>query len=98
LQRGAASRSYGVVVAKLAGLPEPVLARARAILETLEREGHKQAAKPKAEKADQLALFAAKTGDSPVERETLATLRALDLDRLTGLEALQLLARLKQRL
>ncbi len=98
LQRGAASRSYGVAVAKLAGLPEPVLARARAILETLEQDGKQQPAKPKAAHSDQLGLFAAKTGDSPVEREALATLRALDLDRLTGLEALQLLARLKQRL
>jgi len=98
LQRGAASRSYGVAVAKLAGLPEPVLARARAILETLEQGGQQQPAKPKAAPPDQLGLFAAKTGDSPVEREALATLRALDVDRLTGLEALQLLARLKQRL
>ena len=98
LQRGAASRSYGVAVAKLAGLPEPVLARARAILETLEQDGQQPPAKPKAAPPDQLGLFAAKTGDSPVERETLATLRALDVDRLTGLEALQLLARLKQRL
>lgn len=37
VQRGAASRSYGVACAKLAGLPEPVLARARAILGSLER-------------------------------------------------------------
>jgi DNA mismatch repair protein MutS len=98
LQRGAASRSYGVAVAKLAGLPEPVLARARAILETLERDGHKQPVQTKPTQSDQLALFAAKTGDAPAEREALATLRALDVDRLTGLEALQLLARLKQRL
>ena len=37
LQRGAASRSYGVACARLAGLPEPVLARAKAILSELER-------------------------------------------------------------
>jgi DNA mismatch repair protein MutS len=98
LQRGAASRSYGVAVAKLAGLPEAVLARARAILETLEQGGKKQPSKTKAAPPDQLALFGAKAGDSPTEREALATLRALDLDRLTGLEALQLLSRLKQRL
>jgi DNA mismatch repair protein MutS len=99
LQRGAASRSYGVAVAKLAGLPESVLARARAILGTLE-QGQKQPAKPVASSAvpDQLPLFAAPTGGTPGERETLATLRALDLDRVSGLEALQLLSRLKQRL
>src|SRR5262249_34715282 len=43
LTRGAASRSYGVAVAKLAGLPESVLARARAILTTLEAGGHASA-------------------------------------------------------
>jgi DNA mismatch repair protein MutS len=99
LQRGAASRSYGVAVAKLAGLPEAVLARARAILVTLEQGQKQPSPKPAARAAvDQLPLFAPATGASPGERETLDTLRALDLDRLTGLEALQLLARLKGRL
>jgi DNA mismatch repair protein MutS len=99
LQRGAASRSYGVAVAKLAGLPEVVLARARAILGTLE-QGQKQPVQPPAKRAaaDQLPLFAPPSGSTPGERETLDTLRALDLDRLTGLDALQLLSRLKQRL
>ncbi len=99
LQRGAASRSYGVAVAKLAGLPEAVLARARAILATLENPAQQQPAKSRAVAApDQLPLFAASDGGSPVEREALATLRALDVDRLTGLDALQLLTRLKQKL
>jgi DNA mismatch repair protein MutS len=99
LQRGAASRSYGVAVAKLAGLPEAVLARARAILTTLEQQGHKPAPGARGVAVpDQLTLFAPANGGSPAERETLATLRALDVDRLTGLEALQLLARMKQRI
>ena len=99
LQRGAASRSYGVAVAKLAGLPEAVLARARAILATLENPGQKPPPKSRvAASPDQLALFVASDGGSPAERDTLATLRALDVDRLTGLDALQLLARLKQKL
>src|SRR5207244_5033395 len=60
LQRGAASRSYGVACARLAGVAEPVLARARAILEGLERHaslpsGH--AAPQRA--APQLGLFEA---------------------------------------
>jgi len=100
LARGAASRSYGVAVAKLAGLPEPVLARARAILATLEGGGQASAPPKKATAAstDQLALFAPPDGTSPAERDVLATLRALDPDRVTGLEALQLLARLKGKL
>jgi len=100
LTRGAASRSYGVAVAKLAGLPEPVLARARALLATLEGGGHAQATASKRTSAatDQLPLFAPPDGASPAEREVLSTLRALDVDRVTGLEALQLLARLKGKL
>jgi DNA mismatch repair protein MutS len=100
LTRGAASRSYGVAVAKLAGLPESVLARARAILTTLEGEGQAKApsGKPSRVRSDQLALFAPADGTSTTERDVLATLRALDVDRVTGLEALQLLARLKGKL
>jgi DNA mismatch repair protein MutS len=100
LLRGAASRSYGVAVAKLAGLPETVLARARAILTTLE-EGKSANARPS--KADpvndeQLPLFAAPNPNHGAAAEVLATLRALDVDRLTGLDALSLLTRLKARL
>ena len=100
LARGAASRSYGVAVAKLAGLPESVLARARAILTTLEGEGQTKAlgSKPSRVKSDQLALFAPADGSSTAEREVLGTLRSLDVDRVTGIEALQLLARLKSKL
>ncbi|HEV8547790.1 MAG TPA: DNA mismatch repair protein MutS, partial [Polyangiaceae bacterium] len=99
LTRGAASRSYGVAVAKLAGLPESVLARARAILTTLEGGGQSKPAGGKPAKAtDQLSLFVPPEAGSAAERDVLATLRALDVDRVTGLEALQFLARLKAKL
>jgi DNA mismatch repair protein MutS len=95
--RGAASRSYGVAVAKLAGLPESILARARALLASLE-SGDGAAARPHTKTAtDQLDLFVAK-GPSAASDEVLATLRELDPDRLTGIEALQLIARLKAKL
>lgn len=99
LVRGAANRSYGVAVAKLAGLPEPVLARAKAILAGLERKD--EAAAPrrgKAGKAPQLSLFGEHSAESRSQSELVETLRALDLDRLTGLEALSLLQRLKSKL
>ncbi len=63
VQKGAASRSYGVACARLAGLPEPVLARARALLESLERgaasDGARGPAKgaPRAKRAPQMDLF-----------------------------------------
>ena len=99
---GAASRSYGVAVAKLAGLPESVLARARALLATL--EGGEKLSSPSAPRKgkgrpdDQLDLFVARPAVERAREEVLATLRELDVDRLTGIEALTLLARLKQKL
>ncbi len=97
--RGAASRSYGVAVAKLAGLPEPVLARARAILARLESERSAPlSAREKDQKRDQLDLFAPRKAELDAEKEVCDTLRELDVDRLTGLQALELIARLKQRL
>jgi len=96
LVRGAASRSYGVAVAKLAGLPESILARARAVLASLESGG--ASPRPKVT-TDQLELFNGKgPSPSPAADEVLATLAQLDVDRLTGLEALQLIARLKEKL
>ena len=101
---GGASRSYGIEVAKLAGLPAEVLARAREILRNLEslevdEAGHAALARGAQRKerpaADQLGLFAAP--DSRLERMR-DELRELVLDRLTPLDALNLLADLKRRL
>ncbi len=100
---GAASRSYGVAVAKRAGLPPIVLARASAILKTLEAGEVLPSGKPArmrrldAEGRAQLELFtAAPVAPSPSEVE--ATLRELDLDRMTPLDALVALARLRDLL
>jgi DNA mismatch repair protein MutS len=89
LQAGAASRSFGVSCARLAGMPEPVLARARTVLDEL--EGGSFGASPrKGKPTPQLALFAP-SKPSPV----LETLKNVDIDRLTPLEALTFLAQLK---
>lgn len=97
---GAASRSYGVAVAQLAGLPEGVLARARALLDSLE-SGKEGQGGPHvshlAGEASQLALFGGVKA-SAAEGEVLSTLRGLDPDRLTGIEALQLLHQWSSRL
>jgi DNA mismatch repair protein MutS len=108
VQRGAASRSYGVACARLAGLPEPVLARARAILGSLERGAASPAGDGKREiqrgrRVPQLDLFgsggsgaAANDGNgAATPSAALEMLRALDLDRMTPLEALTTLAKLK---
>jgi len=98
LERGGADRSYGVQVARLAGLPAEVIARARQILHDLEgtdgtssaigRRGHL----PESVDQSQLSLFG--PADSRVER----MLRDLDLESMTPLEALNQLAELKKQL
>ena len=87
---GAASRSYGIEVARLAGVPELVLSRARALLTTFEGSAPARSLALEAPSA-QLDLFAARAAH-PGLAELEAALGAVDLDRLTGLEALQLLA------
>jgi DNA mismatch repair protein MutS len=96
LQRGAASRSYGIACARLAGVPEPVLARARALLGELERgaPGSVQA-RSRAARA-QLGLFDVEAAARPAPHPALESLRSVDVDRLTPLEALQLVASLKK--
>ena len=94
---GSADRSYGIQVAKLAGLPAAVVARAGAVLASLEAG---EQAGALARLADDLPLFAATAaaGRSPPPRARPAVVAALDevaADDLTPREALELLYRLK---
>jgi len=86
---GSTDRSYGIQVARLAGLPTPVVARAKALLADLEASGRRRA---DARDAAQLGLF------TPVPDPVTQELAALDLGHLTPLEALNLLAKWQQRL
>ncbi|MCA9630503.1 MAG: DNA mismatch repair protein MutS [Myxococcales bacterium] len=102
LVSGAASRSYGIAVAKLAGIPEAVLGRARGLLESFEGTQRESVAadapRPKKHRArPQLDLFATPEPDAK-GHEVLDTLRNVDVDRLTPLDALKLLARMKKKL
>ncbi|HUK63398.1 MAG TPA: hypothetical protein VLV15_08695, partial [Dongiaceae bacterium] len=86
IAEGAADRSYGIHVAQLAGLPAPVLARAREVLGELESERtaeHLRGAPP--------------PPAPPPPHELLDTLARLEPDRLTPLDALRLVAEWKQR-
>jgi DNA mismatch repair protein MutS len=101
---GSASRSYGIEVARLAGLPAGVIERAREILHNLEggeldERGRPRLAEGRAAppRAAQLPLFDA-SSHPPEETEVLARLRGLDPERITPLEALETLARLVARL
>jgi len=95
VEPGAADRSYGIEVAKLAGLPNEVIERAREVLaehESAEQQvtGHLSpgADPPPA----QLTIF------TPLSQPVLEKLRDVDLNRLTPLEALNLLAELKKEI
>lgn len=95
VEPGAANRSYGIEVAKLAGLPNDVITRAREVLaehETAEHEltGHlSPGAMPL---TTQLTIF------TPLSQPVVDKLREVDLNRLTPLEALNLLAQLKKEI
>ncbi|MBO9519669.1 MAG: DNA mismatch repair protein MutS [Porphyrobacter sp.] len=92
---GAADRSYGLAVAKLAGVPKPVVARARAVLDKLEKGRAETGGL--AAGLGELPLFAAA---AHMEEESLDTVRerlqGLDVDALTPREALDLLYELKR--
>ena len=91
---GAANRSYGVHVARLAGLPEGALARAEAVLETLER-GEQSGALVRL--ADDLPLFSAALPPAPPSAVEEAV-AAVNPDEITPREALDLLYRIRAML
>jgi DNA mismatch repair protein MutS len=91
---GAADKSYGIQVAKLAGIPRTIIERAREILLTLERKERDVVAETsKRPPVRQLGLF----GDA-AEIDVINALRAADVDAMTPIEALNELARLKGKL
>ena len=90
--RGGADQSYGVEVAKLAGVPDRVVRRAREILEELEAGGPQPAAGTQPPAEEQISL-----GDLGGQT-VLKKLRMTDVNVLSPIEALNLLAELKQDL
>ena len=89
---GSADRSYGIQVAKLAGLPEAVIERAGAVLAELERQSEEKAVQMK---IDDLPLFRASARPAPKVPSVKQSLTALDIDSLSPREALETLYRLK---
>jgi DNA mismatch repair protein MutS len=98
IEPGAADRSYGIEVAKLAGLPNEVVVRAREVLAEHESSEHRLSghltpgASEKPERPAQLTIF------TPISQPVLEKLREVDLNRLTPLDALNLLAELKRQI
>jgi DNA mismatch repair protein MutS len=99
VETGSADKSYGIEVARMAGLPPVVIARAREVLQRHEQAEHQLTEKltPGAyvrgePAAEQQALFTA------LDRKVLDAVRMADLDNLKPLEALNLLAELKRQI
>jgi DNA mismatch repair protein MutS len=92
---GAADRSYGIHVAKLAGLPQAVVRRAESVLAALEegREGHKPLAR-----IDELPLFSASAAPPPKGSAVEDALGTIEPDALTPKQALEVLYELKKKL
>ena len=99
ITRGGADRSYGVEVAKLAGIPDAVIQRAKIILQELEEADIGKNPRRKFEKPveGQLDLFAS-SSLTKAEHEVLDELRSLDPSLLTPLDALNKLYSLQQKL
>jgi DNA mismatch repair protein MutS len=85
---GAAGRSWGVHVARLAGVPAPVVKRAGALLAALEKGREPVIA--------DLPLFASLQTETPIEHPVLQMLAGIDPDRFSARDALDALYRLKQ--
>ena len=111
LMEGGADRSYGIEVGRLAGLPDPVIARARALLRVLEGEQivpalgsvapsgkkpsnsqHQKAIHKPASSQPELGLFAPPVSAAP--NPVVERLAAVDINALTPLQALALIAEL----
>jgi DNA mismatch repair protein MutS len=107
VEPGSADKSYGIEVARLAGLPRSVIERAREVLKRHEQSEHQlsetltpgaqaddpaAAASPNGRKPQQEVLF------TPLDRAVLEKLRTADLDQLKPLDALNLLADLKKQI
>jgi DNA mismatch repair protein MutS len=97
VRRGAADRSYGVQVAKLAGLPAAVIDRARVVLEALER-GEREGGAAREALIDDLPLFSSRPAPAPKPQQTSeveARLNDVLPDQLTPRDALALIYELK---
>jgi DNA mismatch repair protein MutS len=95
VERGKADRSYGIEVARLAGLPLSVIERAREVLKLHERTEHvvtEELVKTEDHGPVQIQMF------EPVGYGIAERIRGLNLDELRPIEALQLLSELQKEL
>jgi DNA mismatch repair protein MutS len=98
---GSADRSYGIQVAKLAGLPAPVIARAKSVLAKLEAQDRGQTARALAEDLPLFAVPSRAAAEPAMPNETqqlVDALRALHPDEMSPRDALEALYALRSKL
>ncbi|HEX4284123.1 MAG TPA: DNA mismatch repair protein MutS [Terracidiphilus sp.] len=92
IEPGAASKSYGIDVAKLAGLPPAVIERARHVLKQHEKQERQSVQAETVAEPMQLTIF------TPLSQRIVDRIEAVDVNALTPLQALNLLEELQQEL
>jgi DNA mismatch repair protein MutS len=92
IEPGAASKSYGIEVARLAGLPAPVIERAKHVLRQHEKQERQSVQVETAAEPMQLTIF------TPLSQRIVDRIEATDVNSLTPLQALNLLEELQQEL
>ncbi len=97
VEAGSANKSYGIEVARLAGLPNDVIARAREILRRHEQSEEKLTAELSPGAAGS-AVMAEQTAFTALDVSVVEALRGADLNKLTPIEAMNLLAALQKQL
>ena len=98
VEPGSANKSYGIEVARLAGLPTGVIARAREILRRHEQKEDKLTEELSPGALSDKAAMARQTSFTAIDESVLESLRLADLNKLTPLEAMLLLAALQKQL
>ncbi len=100
VEAGSANKSYGIEVARLAGLPHDVIARAREILRRHEQSEEKltQELSPGAAAGGGVVAPAHQTSFAAIDETVLEAIRGADLNKLTPIEAMNLLAALQKQL
>lgn len=104
VKNGPADKSYGIHVAELAQLPEPIIQRARLILEQLEQENKRDSQVAQNALNEQLSFFGTESVDSAQQQtnlkanETIELIRSIDISNTTPLKALQYLHELQQKI
>ena len=97
--RGGADGSYGIQVARLAGVPQPVIDRAKELLKELEDAdiSKHRIRRRKVPLDGQVKLFYANSNDDKAGKEVLDDLKTIDISEITPLDAMNVLYRLQQK-